>query len=218
MKVKICGITREGDAALALSLGADFLGVICYPKSPRGVSREAARQLCHRIPAGQRVYVDVNTASDELEDFADLGFDHFQIHCDYDTHLATVASWAGTVGKDRLWLAPKWPPGEPFPEFVLDFCDTVVIDAYAADRHGGTGQTGDWGRFAELANRYPSHQFILAGGLNPQNVIDAVAATGATFIDANSGVETAPGVKDPDRLRALFRAVSSIDPQRTPPS
>lgn len=216
VEVKICGITRVEDGLRALGLGADYLGMIRYPKSPRAISPALARELCNTFPPGKRVFVDVNTGTDELEDFADLGFDSFQIHCDYDTSLVTVAAWAGIVGREQLWIAPKWPPGEPFPEAVLEFCDTVLVDAYARDQHGGTGRTADWGRFAEVANRFPERRFILAGGLSPANVTDAVAASGARSIDVNSGIESAPGVKDHALLRELFVRVSEIDPSRQP--
>ncbi|MGF1453089.1 MAG: phosphoribosylanthranilate isomerase [Opitutales bacterium] len=214
MKVKVCGITSAEDGEAALALGADFLGLNLYSKSPRAVSVETARMLCNTFPAGRRVFVDVNTGSEVLEDYGDLGFDKFQIHCAYETSLVTLAAWAGIVGRENLWVAPKWPPGEPFPEGVLEFCDTVLIDAYAADKHGGTGRTADWGLFSEVANRYPGCQFILAGGLGPENLVEAVAASGASMVDVNSGVETAPGKKDREKLRELFGAVAGLDPAR----
>ncbi len=206
-KVKVCGITRWADAEAALELGADYLALNVYAKSPRRVDREAARELLNRIPAGRRVFVDVNTPTDLLEDWADLGFDYFQIHCDVDLPLASVAAWSGIVGRERLWLAPRVPPGEPFPQAGLEFCETVVLDTYSKGQHGGTGRTGDWARFAELSTLYAHKNWVLAGGLSPDNIAAALEATSAQTIDINSGVESAPGQKDPAKLRALFDAL-----------
>ncbi|MBK1857540.1 phosphoribosylanthranilate isomerase [Cerasicoccus arenae] len=207
LKIKVCGLTRWEDAELALELGADYCGVIVYPKSPRAATRQQAWELCQRIPAGKRVMVDVNTGADELENWADLGFDHFQIHCDIDVNLATLAAWRGIVGKEQLWLAPKIPPGEAFPQTMLEFADTILVDAYHADKYGGSGQTGNWELFAEWATLYAHKRFVLAGGLNPDNVTEAVRVSGAETADVNSGVESQPGIKDHAKLRALFAAL-----------
>ncbi|WP_309383433.1 phosphoribosylanthranilate isomerase [Cerasicoccus frondis] len=206
-KIKICGLTRWEDAELALELGADYLGLNVYPKSPRSVTREQAWDLCQRIPAGKRVMVDVNTGADELEDWADCGFDYFQIHCDIGVSLATLAAWSGLVGKDRLWLAPKIPPGNPFPQDMLEFADTILVDAYHKDVYGGSGQTANWEQFADWDAMYPHKRFILAGGLNPSNIAEAARITGAETVDLASGVESSPGVKDHAKLRALFAAL-----------
>ncbi|WP_309397479.1 phosphoribosylanthranilate isomerase [Cerasicoccus maritimus] len=206
-KIKICGLTRWTDVSGVLDLGADYCGVIVYPKSPRAVTRDQAWDLCQRIPAGKRVMVDVNTGADELEGWADCGFDHFQIHCDIDVSLATLAAWSGLVGKDRLWLAPKIPPGRSFPQEILEFADTILVDAYHKDKYGGSGQTGNWDQFADWAAMYSHKRFILAGGLTPDNALEALQASGAETMDFNSGVEASPGIKDPAKLKALFEAL-----------
>ncbi|QYY35597.1 phosphoribosylanthranilate isomerase [Ruficoccus sp. ZRK36] len=207
LTVKVCGITRMADAELALELGADYVGMICYAKSPRSVTLEQARDLCNRIPAGKRVFVDVATGTDELENFADLGFDAFQLHFDLDLGLATVAAWSGIVGAQSLWLAPRLPEGEEFPQAVLEFADTVVLDSPSKGLYGGTGKTGNWERFAELSTLYQHKRWVLAGGLGPDNVAEAVRKSGATMIDVNSGVESQPGIKDHAKLRDLFAAL-----------
>ncbi len=211
-KIKICGLTRWADASAALDLGADYCGMIVYPKSPRAVTREQAWDLCQRIPAGKRVMVDVNTGTDELEDWADCGFDYFQIYCDLDVNLATLAAWSGLVGRERLWLAPKIPPGEPFPQSILDFADTILIDAYHKDKYGGSGRTGNWEQFADWSTLYAHKHFILAGGLSPDNITEAVRITNSEIVDVNSGVEKEPGIKDPAKLRALFAALGRPSP------
>jgi len=207
VEVKICGLTREEDVDLALSLGADYIGFIIYPESPRGLRLERAAKLAARVPEGRRVVVDVETAADNLERYRDAGFDCFQIHTRLQGGLEVLQSWMGIVGRERLWLAPRLAPGDEFPGRVLAFTDTVLIDTFSKDQVGGTGRTGDWGRFAEWRQQYGQAQWILAGGLSPANVLDAISQTGASRIDVNSGVESAPGKKDPEKLRELFRVL-----------
>lgn len=205
VQVKVCGLTREADVDQALEMGADFCGFIVYAKSPRGLSLERASELAARVPAGKRVLVDVETGAEELERFRGAGFDYFQIHAGMEVGLASLAAWSGLVGRERLWVAPRIPPGESFSEVVLEFADTVLLDAFHSNKYGGSGQTGDWAMFAGLRERLPQANWILAGGLGPGNVAEALAATGAERIDVNSGVESEPGLKNPEKLRELFR-------------
>lgn len=200
-------MTREADVDLALSLGADFLGFIVYSKSPRGLTLERAAELAGRVPEGQRVVVDVEPPADDLKRYRDAGFDRFQIHAALPMSLPTLAVWSDIVWRDRLWLAPRLSPEDVFPESVLEYTDTVLLDTYSKDQVGGTGETGDFERFASLKQQYEDTQWILAGGLAPQNVVDAITRSGASRIDVNSGVESAPGKKDPEKLRELFRVL-----------
>lgn len=204
VQIKVCGLTREEDVELALSLGADYCGFIVYPKSPRGLSLERAAELAARVPEGKRVLVDVETGSEELARARGAGFDFFQIHTGLQVGLATLATWSGLVGKERLWLAPRVPPEEAFPEATLSFADNILVDTFKKDQFGGTGQTGDWARFAQLQEAHSETHWILAGGLSPANVLEAVVQTGARHLDLNSGIEGAPGVKDHDKLRQVF--------------
>lgn len=202
--IKICGLTRDADVDLALSLGADYCGFIVYPKSPRGLSLERARELAARVPAGKRVLVDVETGTEELERYRDAGFDYFQIHSGLPISLATLAAWSGLVGPEKLWLAPRVGPAEAFPLVTLDFARTLLVDTFDKNQVGGTGQVGDWERFRDLSAQYPERNWILAGGLTPENVLQAVRETGTAHLDVNSGVESAPGIKDAAKLRELF--------------
>lgn len=204
VSVKICGLTREADVDLALELGADFCGFIVYPKSRRALSLERASELAARVPEGRRVLVDVETGTDELERRCDAGFDFYQIHAGLDVGLASLAACSGLVGGERLWIAPRLKPEDAFPEAVLEFADTVLLDTYHKNQVGGTGETGDWAGFAKLSQRHPLTNWVLAGGLNVGNVSDAIVATGAACVDISSGVESAPGIKNPEKLRELF--------------
>ena len=207
VEIKICGMTREADVDLALSLGADYIGFIVYPKSPRALSLERAVELAARVPEGKRVLVDVEPRAEDLFRYLEAGFDFFQIHGKQALQAERLAAWSALVGPGRLWFAPRLSPDAPFPELVLAYADTILLDTYSKDQVGGTGATGDWGRFPEVKASYPDQRFILAGGLTPQNVQVAIEATGTDHVDVNSGVESEPGKKDPEKLRELFRVL-----------
>ncbi len=205
-QVKICGITRSEDAVVALAEGAAHLGFILYEKSPRCVTLEQAHALfaSANVPREKRVAVDVDPDPDRLARWKEGGFALFQVHFPHDLPRERIASWANVVGRENLWLAPRLSPEESFPEDLFDHAEAFLIDAYSSHAYGGTGETSDWIRFAEWKSRWPGKDWILAGGLSPENVADAVAATGTDRLDANSGVESSPGTKDPAKVRVLF--------------
>lgn len=209
--LKVCGMRRAEDARLAAELGADFLGFIFYPKSPRYLAFEAYEALAPSLPRGpKRVAVMVEPSLEDLARVRALRFEYFQIHARHDAPLETVLAWSEAVGgADNLWLAPKLPPGAAFPEAWLPLADTFLVDTFHAEGFGGSGRTGDWAGFARLAEAHPGKRWILAGGLNPENVVAAITASGAHFVDLNSGVETHPGAKSPEKLRAVAAALQA---------
>lgn len=207
VEIKVCGMTCEADVDLALCEGADYLGFIVYPQSPRGLTLERATELAARVPRGRRVLVDVETNPDELKCYREAGFDFFQIHTRSSLDLPDLPVWSEIVGRECLWLAPRLAPSDVFPESVLQFADTILLDTYAKGQIGGTGHTGDWLRFKGLKQQYADTQWVLAGGLSPENVLAAIAGSDANRIDVNSGVECRPGKKDPEKLRELFRVL-----------
>jgi len=208
-RFKVCGLTRAEDARLATELGADFLGFILYPKSPRYLGLGDAAELARGAPRGpKRVAVLVEPTLEELDWAQEAGFDRFQIHARADLPLAVVRGWSEAVGARELWLAPKLPPGVAFPMDWLPLAATFLVDTYHAEGFGGSGKTGDWSGFAALAVAHPEKTWVLAGGLSPENVAEARRQSGACFVDLNSGVESAPGVKDEAKLRALAAALA----------
>ena len=206
-KIKVCGLTREEDVKLTLSLGADYFGIILYPQSPRAVSLDRAVELAAAVPVGQRVAVDVATSLEDLKGYRDAGFDYFQIHFGVDFEHSMLAEYSKIVGKDKLWLAPRLASEDTFPKDILDYADTILIDTFVKDQFGGTGKLGDWARFNALKEAYPQTNWVLAGGLSPSNLLDALSSTAADHLDINSGVESKPGFKDEVKLREAFKVL-----------
>ena len=216
IRLKVCGITSLVDADAADAVGADFLGFIFYPKSPRWVSNPQYKAMKDRLPPRKKVAVLVEPSVVDLAKQAELGFDFFQVHFNPQTPLVTVNSWAETVGLSRLWLAPRLPPAvEIYPE-LMPLADTILIDTFHPDKMGGTGETGDWAKFKRYQETYVTKHWILSGGLDPHNVGAAVTATGAKIIDVNSGVEQAPGIKSPAKLQAFVLALHNATKQDNP--
>lgn len=210
LSVKVCGLTEEKDVELALSLGADFLGFIVYPKSLRALTLERAASLAKIVPKEKRVLVDVETNPDNLKKYQDAGFDQFQIHANLPLDPEMLTFWSNSVGRQRLWLAPRLPPDAQFPEWILKYADTILLDTYSKNQIGGTGHTGDFKRFASLKQQFPDNQWILAGGLSANNVVTAIECSTANRIDVNSCVESNPGKKDPAKLREFFQVLHGL--------
>ena len=203
IRLKICGLTSLDDAGFAAHAGADFLGFILHPESPRYLPLEKFAGFAAHLPAGRKVAVSVEPGLDQLVAMKAAGFDYFQIHFRHDLPAATVAGWAQAVGTERLWLAPKLPPGISVPEAVLPLAKVFLFDAYHVRKFGGTGETSDWSKFARHRRAHPKKTWILSGGLNPGNIGTALRRSGARFVDVSSGVESAPGIKDHAKLQLL---------------
>jgi phosphoribosylanthranilate isomerase len=196
-RIKICGLTRFEDAELAVQLGADAIGFVFWPDSPRAVRPEAVREIVRHLPAlPVRVGVFVNAAPGEVARVADAAaLDAVQLHGDEDVHeylhLAPRVIKAVHVGSEAAIDAAQRLPGHV----------VALVDAVDPARRGGTGSLADWTGAARLARRRP---VMLAGGLTDENVGEAVLAVRPWAVDVSSGVEWTPGLKSPDRLRAFF--------------
>ena len=208
IRLKVCGLTSLVDAELADRAGADYLGFVLYAKSPRHVTPARFRAMAARLPDRRKVAVMVEPSAAELATAA--GFDFVQIHFPHDLPPDTVAAWAGVVGRQRLWLAPRLPPAATLPPALLPLADTFLFDAFHAEKFGGSGQTADWTKFRQQRELHPEKTWILAGGLNPDNISVALKATGARLVDVNSGIEASPGVKDPAKVAAFVARLAEI--------
>ena len=215
IQLKVCGLTSLVDAEAADAIGADFLGFNLYPKSPRFVPLTHFASMRPQLPDRPKVAVMVTPTLAELETAVRAGFDFFQIHFPATESASAIAASA-CAGRARTWLAPKLAPGETIDPALLPLAQTWLLDAYRVEGYGGSGRTGDWAQFRRCRERHPGQTWILAGGLGPENVCAALAATGATVIDVNSGVERLPGVKDPAQLAALRTALERAAPGREP--
>ena len=211
IQVKVCGLTRKEDVQAALEQGVDACGFIAYPDSPRVVTLEQAQALAAPVAQAQKVVVDVAPALTSIQAYQAAGFQKFQIHASLEVCEKQLPAWAELVGRDHLWIAPRLPQGTPFPKRLTDYASTVVMDTYASDKVGGTGVVGDWKAFRELQATHPQTRFILAGGLAPDNIQQALQESGARYVDLNSGIERAPGVKDPALLADLIQAIVPLE-------
>lgn len=209
VRFKVCGITSGADAELAANAGADFLGFIFHPRSPRFISLESYRALKPSLPRLPKVAVVVEPSLDELRRLAAEGFDAFQIHYPDTTPLDRIASWSEAATPEKLWLAPRVPPGTSLEPAQLALAHTILFDTYQTGTYGGTGKTGDWAAYVKLRENHPRLNWILAGGLNPENIAAALASTGARIIDVNSGVESVPGIKSAEKLKRFRDALRS---------
>jgi phosphoribosylanthranilate isomerase len=205
--VKVCGITRLEDAHAAVEQGARALGFVFWPASPRVIDPETARTIISTLPPFVTpVGVFVNQPVDEVNAIAArVGLGAIQLHGDESIDYAERVE--RPVLKALALRESARPSGvDLWPERVM-----LLLDAHDPERHGGTGQPVDWTLAATFASRRPT---LLAGGLRPENVVQAITSVRPFGIDVSSGVESSPGVKDHSRLKALFEAVASVEHQR----
>jgi phosphoribosylanthranilate isomerase len=214
IRLKICGITSVADAEAAVAAGADYLGFIFYPKSPRHDPLAQYQSIRAGLPSRPKVAVCVEPVLAELAAISALGFDYIQIHWNPETLTQNIALWVDAVGRRRLWLAPRLPADTDLYPELLPFADLFLLDIFHRGKADGTPRSGDWEKFRRHRALYPEKQWMLTGGLDPISVSGAVAGTGATMLDVNSGVEQAPGVKSPAKLRVFVRSLA----QATKPS
>jgi phosphoribosylanthranilate isomerase len=201
--VKICGITRPQDAERAVALGATAIGFILWPSSPRHIEFEAARSIARLLPPPvMKVGVFVDAPPGELARAVhEVGLDAVQLHGSESPGMVH--------GLDvRVIKAVALGSADADAQIAQWTGTTLLLDAHDPVRRGGTGRVVDWDRAAGLARR---HEIILAGGLTPENVADAVRRVRPAGIDVSSGVEQAPGIKDPMRLAALFEALAGVE-------
>ena len=206
VEVKICGLTNLTDALTASENGADYLGFVLYPGSPRHIAPAALERLVGKLPPKCRtVGVFVNEQPGRVVDIArSCGLHAVQIHGDEAAQEFAGLPWT-------LWRAVRLAGGAWLPDPGQWPAARVVVDA-AAPGYGGSGETADWDRAAELARQRP---VLLAGGLTPDNVAEAVRRVQPVGVDVASGVEARPGVKDPSLVKAFIRnAKQAVEQER----
>lgn len=201
MRIKICGVTTPADAELAACCGADAVGLNFYARSPRYLDPARARAVLAVLPPFvEPVGLFVNTSLDDVRAASSaLGLRTLQLHGDVPPALPgdgfryvvcfALRDAAGLAAIDR-YLAAQRPAA-------------ILVDAHVAGAYGGTGQCAPW----DLLEKYrPAVPLILAGGLTPDNVAAAIRRVRPYAVDVASGVESSPGIKDPERVRRFIDA------------
>jgi phosphoribosylanthranilate isomerase len=202
-RIKICGLTREADVDAAVEAGADAIGFVLYPRSPRAVDAGRARQLARRLPPFVTpVLLFVNAQTQELDAGLQAVPDALlQFHGDESPEDCR------RPGRPYL-RAVRMGPGVDLLDCFASFQDAqaLLLDAHV-DGYGGGGKVFDW----SLVPRVAGCRLVLSGGLNPANVIDGVLRVRPWAVDVSSGVEVAKGVKDAGLMRRFCDAVREAD-------
>lgn len=201
-RIKICGITRAEDAQIAVHAGADALGFVFYPPSPRYVAPARAASIVAAVPAfvctvGLFVNHDVESVRQIL---AEVSLDLLQFHGD------EPPSFCRQFGKPYI-KAVRVKSDTNLVQYALDFHDAkaLLLDAFVEGVPGGTGEAFDW----NLLPRDFSKPIILAGGLTPENVEHAIRLTRPYAVDVSGGVELSKGIKSADKIAAFIKGVSN---------
>lgn len=203
-RIKICGFTLPHEALAAAETGIDAVGLV-FAKSPRQVTVSQAAEIVKGIPPFvQSVGVFVNQSVSEVEGAVEsAGIDMVQLHGDEDVEFCR--RFEGRVIKAfRVRSLDDVERMLPYEDVARGF----LLDAWAPDAAGGTGRQFDWSIAMDAVKRL-SRPVILAGGLSPENVRDAVMQVAPWGVDASSGVEVAPGRKDQEKIRAFVKRVRS---------
>lgn len=206
VRIKICGITNVNDARICSELGADMIGLNFYPDSPRYIEPEAARGIATSVSGSlEAVGVFVDASAGEVQQIAKAaGLKHVQLHGDISPGICHE------LAREFRVIRAFSTGGHFRTEQAAQFADfDVLLDAHHPELRGGTGTTCDWSvaRAALPLTRF----LILSGGLNAQNVRDAIATVTPHAVDVCSGVESAPGAKDHAALRRFIDAVRAAE-------
>jgi phosphoribosylanthranilate isomerase len=224
--IKICGITNLEDALTAVDAGADALGFVFYEKSPRKINPDTAREIIAKLPENiEKIGVFVLQSSDPSSQIVE-GLTSLQIHVrsplgvEPNQGRELVVAVAAKPRKFYLAMPAAWFLGEGPVTANLSFIekrperpfDRILLDSGTPEQPGGTGKTFDWEkaapRFEEMSGGI---NVIVAGGLNPANVSDAIRILKPWGVDVASGVEASPGKKDPEKVRAFVRTVRETE-------
>jgi phosphoribosylanthranilate isomerase len=202
-RIKLCGITTLDDARLAVDAGAWAVGCILWPQSPRACDPAAAASIAAAVRRRAHVCgVFVNQPLDEVAGLVDgLGLTMVQLHGDEGpAFCAEVARRTGA----KVMKAAQVRTGADVQALEAFHTDFHMLDAHLPGLRGGTGETFDWELVRARRSKVP---LVLSGGLNPENIAEAIAATRPFAVDTASGTEAGPGIKDPAKVAAFVEAV-----------
>ncbi len=204
IRVKICGITNIGDAYWAAEFGADALGFIFYPKSPRYIAPEKVRGIIQKIPGSMgRVGVFVNQEIQAVKEIMSFcGLRLIQLHGDESPQYCARFPRSALIKTVSVCTEEEVRKLENYP------VRTILVDARKPGCYGGTGKNSDWTLAMKVKGKHP---LILAGGLNKENIKRAIETVKPCAVDINSGVETSPGKKDPHKIREIMEIIRAAD-------
>ncbi|MFP7753096.1 phosphoribosylanthranilate isomerase [Thermodesulfobacteriota bacterium B35] len=206
IRIKMCGVTRLEDALAAVEAGVDALGFIFFEKSPRNIDPEEARLIIEALPPlVDTVGVFVDRKRNEVEEIIDFcSLAYAQLHGSespkYCERLARFASPCQVLKVLRVGRTMDTDQLHAYDEHVRGY----LLDTLASGSMGGTGKVFDWSLIGGLGLQKP---FLLAGGLNEDNILDALATVRPYGVDVNSGVEKRPGIKDHEKIRRFVQIV-----------
>ncbi|NNF58070.1 MAG: phosphoribosylanthranilate isomerase [Rhodothermaceae bacterium] len=202
-KVKLCGITRLEDARYAAAVGADFLGFIQYPDSPRYIEPAKAKEIIEWVVGPEPVGVFVNQAPEAINArCAEVGFRLAQLH-GHESPEDCAAVEVPVIKAFRVQHDASSEQLRYLIEPYRDVVDFILLDTHKTSLWGGTGESFNWRLARELASEY---DLFLAGGIDAENVAEAIATMRPYAVDLSSSVEASPGVKDFDKLADFFDA------------
>ena len=204
-RVKICGITRIQDIKSVVDAGADAIGFVFFPPSPRSVSVELAQELVKHVPAYvQTVGLFVNASSDEiLEVLKTVSLDVIQFHGDETPEQCQkIAKLTGRRWYKAIQVKPDLDVISTIKQYQQVGASAMLLDAWHPELKGGTGHSFDWSQFPQF-----DIPLILAGGLKPENIENAIKTTGAYAVDVSGGVESAKGIKDQQLIEQFMQGV-----------
>ncbi|MDY6468034.1 phosphoribosylanthranilate isomerase [Acinetobacter faecalis] len=204
-RVKICGITRTQDIKSVVDAGADAIGFVFFPPSPRNVSVELAQELVKHVPAYvQTVGLFVNASSEEiLEVLKTVSLDVIQFHGDETPEQCQkIAKLTGRRWYKAIQVKPDLDVISTIKQYQQVGASAMLLDAWHPELKGGTGHSFDWSQFPQL-----DIPLILAGGLKPENIENAIKTTRAYAVDVSGGVESAKGIKDQQLIEQFMQGV-----------
>lgn len=208
MRVKICGITKPAQGCAIAQLGATALGFICVPASPRYVNQAQIRAVVEQLPENiDCIGVFVNTSCEEIcQTVTTSGLTGVQLHGDESPEFCQQLRQS--LPSVEIIKALRVRSSQALEEAAIytNWVDTLLLDAYHPQMLGGTGKTLDW---LSLRQFCPSCAWLLAGGLTPDNVMEALSQVSPSGIDLSSGVERAPGDKDLNKVKQLFERLGT---------
>ncbi|UIJ76294.1 MULTISPECIES: phosphoribosylanthranilate isomerase [unclassified Acinetobacter] len=204
-RAKICGITRTQDIQSVVQAGADAIGFVFFAPSPRSVTAVQAAELIQHVPPYvQTVGLFVNASAADIQDILKISpVDILQFHGDENPEQCqTIAQSVGRRWYKAIQMKPELDVIAEIQAFQQAGASAVLLDAWHPELKGGTGHSFDWAQFPNL-----DIPLILAGGLKPENIEEAIQITGAYAVDVSGGVESAKGIKDQQLIERFMQGV-----------